>query len=326
MYKVVVTDDRHGFYHVERDILGSINAEVEILPEGSSGEILPFLADADALLANQMTLSADVINILEKCRVISRYGSGYDNVDIDAATGKGIWVARVPDYCYPEVAEHALGLMLSAVRKIPAIHSRIQNGGWNLHTGFGMSRIRGKVLGIVGYGGTGRSFHKVASGLGFSRVLISDHRVTKSDIAFGEGEIVDMETLLSQSDIISLHIPYREENRHLIDEDALRQMKPSAVLINTSRGGIVDNKALVHALRTGVIAGAGIDVYEEEPPNDPGGLSACENAVLSDHCAYYSEESIIELKEKAAKNIVRVLEGNDPLYPVNSVTARNAAL
>ena len=326
MYRVVVTDDRHGFYHVERDILAGVGAEIEILPHGSPQDLLPFLIEADALLANQLTLSAGTIECLERCRVISRYGTGYDNVDIEAATRKGIWVTRVPDYCYPEVAEHALGLLLSSVRKIPSIHSRVREGAWNLHTGLGMSRIRGKVLGIIGYGGTGRSFHRVASGLGFSRVLICDHRVTKSDIAFGEGEIVDLSALLKESDIVSLHIPYREENRHLINAGALKQMKPSAVLINTSRGGIVDTKALAHALKTGVIAGAGVDVFEKEPPGGLVDLTGCDNIVLSDHCAYYSEESIIELKEKAARNIADVLSGKTPRYPVNQVTSSKVAM
>ncbi|MBN2510225.1 MAG: C-terminal binding protein [Spirochaetales bacterium] len=318
-YKVLVTDDRHGFYHVERDILGKIGAELEVLPDGDPEALVDRLASADALLLNQMNLSASVIPRLKRCRIISRYGSGYDNVDVEAATAMGIWVSRVPDYCYPEVAEHALALLLAAVRHVPAIHTRILEGGWNLHSGLGMSRIRGKVLGIIGYGGTGRSFHHAASGLGFSRVLICDHRVTKSDIAFGEAEIVDFDTLIRQADIISLHIPFREENRHLINAAAISAMKTSAVLINTSRGGIVDTSALGHGLKTGQIAAAGIDVFEKEPPEGLHPLVDCENAVLSDHCAYYSEESIIELKEKAAHNVARVLCGEAPVYPVNTV-------
>ncbi|MCK4542536.1 MAG: C-terminal binding protein [Spirochaetales bacterium] len=313
MYKILVTDDRFGSYEVEEEVLRPLGAEVILPGKGFSRD----LKTADGVLLNQFPLTAKHIETMDRCKVISRYGTGYDNVDVAAATSKGIWVARVPDYCYEEVADHALALLLSCARRIPFTDRKVREGAWNIHAGLGASRIRGKVLGIIGYGGTGRMFHRKASVLGFSRILVCDHHAGINDLAVPHGEIAGCDRLLAESDFISLHIPMREENHHLIDESAINLMKHTAILINTSRGGIVETEALVTALKEKRLDSAGLDVYEQTPPD--ASLLALDNVVLTDHCAYYSRESLIELKTKAARNIVAVLSGREPVYPVNNI-------
>ena len=313
---VIVTDDRHGSYDTEREILKRVDAKLTIFNCKSETELIKAVKDADGVLANMSNINLNVINAMKKCRIISRYGTGYDNVDIKAAEQKGIWVSRVPDYCYEEVADHALALLLSCIRRISFTDKKIRQGDWNIHPGQRISRIKGKTLGIIGYGGTGRSFYKKASALGFGRVLICDNRVTTHDIASGEVEIAPIDTLLREADYISLHIPMREDNYHFINKESFMKMKDNVIVVNTSRGGIMDYNALIDALKNGKVDSAGLDVFEEKPPLRSD-LINMDNVVLSDHNAYFSEESIIELKTKAAENIVEVLSGRPPVSPVN---------
>ncbi len=323
MYRVVVTDDRFaGNYAPEQEVLEPLGIELvagyELNAEALAGEC----AEADAILVNQMTVDRDFIGNLKRCRVISRYGTGYEKVDVEAATEAGIWVARVPDYCYDEVAEHALALMLTSSRQVSRIDRQVRDGGWNIHSELTIPRLSGKVLGLLGYGGTGRSLHRKASGLGFSRVLICDHHADTHNVAAGEAEIVDFDTLLSESDVLSIHIPMREENYHLINGEAFGRMKPGAILVNTARGAIVDHEALLDALQAGTISAAGLDVFESEPPLGDARLFNLPQLVLTDHCAYYSEESIIELKRKCALNAAMVLAGKAPSFYVEDLSAR----
>ncbi len=312
---VAVTDDRFGSYEIERGVFAGHGIELVVL-EGER-ERRDTLREADGVLVNQYRLGGEEIEGLARCRIISRYGTGYDNVDVDAATRRGIWVARVPDYCHEEVADHALALLLACVRRLPLTDRGVHGGEWNVHAGLKTRRIAGKTLGIVGYGWTGRALHRKVAGLGLGRVLVSDHRLTQGDLADPAGFVVSFAELLRESDFVSLHIPLRAENRHLIDRASIRLMKPGAILVNTSRGPVVDQEALVEALRERRLDSAGLDVFELEPPIADTTLRSLDNAILTDHCAYYSEESLAELKEKAARNVLEVLLGRAPLYPVN---------
>lgn len=317
MFRVVITDDRFGgVYEPEREVLSS--AGVELIPAYEMGEEdrLAACRQADAILVNQMPMDKTIIQSLERCKVISRYGTGYEKVDAEAAAQRGIWLARVPDYCYDEVAEHTLALLLAASRRIAVIDRSVREGAWNLHAQYPIPRLKGKVLGILGYGGTGRSFHRKAEGLDFSRVIICDHHADTHTVAAGEAEIVSFEELLRCSDILSVHIPMREENYHLIDDRAFSMMKNGAIFINTARGAIVDQEALYRALRSGKLSAAGIDVFEEEPLSANGMLRNCPELVVSDHNAYYSQSSIVDLKRKTAENVLAVLLGG---YPHNFV-------
>ncbi len=314
---VVVTDDRFGSYEIERAVFEGYGIELIVLDGESERERRDALREADAVLVNQLRLDAEEIARLRRCLVISRYGTGYDNVDVEAATRMGIWVARVPDYCHEEVADHALALLLACARSLPSIDRRVRGGEWNIHTGLKTRRIAGKTLGILGYGWTGRALHRKVAGLGLGRVLVNDHHVAFGDLAGSGALAVSFEELLRESDFVSLHVPMRVENRRLVDRSAISLMKPGAILINTSRGPLIDQEALVEALAERHLEGAGLDVFEGEPPIADTTLRSLDNVILTDHCAYYSEESLAELKQKAARNVLEVLLGQAPVYPVN---------
>lgn len=316
-YRVVVTDDRYGSYREEEEVFRNHGIHLDVCNFQSPGEATRGLKGADAVLCNLFPMTEEVISSLEGCRVISRYGVGYDNVAVDAATAKGIWVARVPDYASEDTSDQALALFLGCVRKISFKDRAIRQGRWNLHKEQPNHRITGKTFGIVGYGGVGQALHRKIRGLSLSRILIYDPTEDPAYIADRGGEKVDLETLLAESDYVSLHVPLRPETRHLIGREELKRMKSRAILINTARGGVVDEAALAWALEAGEIAGAGLDVFEQEPINPDNPLLSSERVILSDHAGWYSEESLKELKTKAALNILEVLQGRPPLYSVN---------
>jgi D-3-phosphoglycerate dehydrogenase len=316
--RVVVTDDRFGSYEEEKGVLAEVDAALEVLNLGDEAQTIEALREADAILVNLHPMPGSVIRSLARCRVISRYGVGYDNVDVAAATEKGIWVARVPDYCFEDVSDHALALLLACIRKVAYKDRRVRQGAWNLIHEQRCHRAAGKTLGLVGYGHVARALHRKVSGLGLAAVLAYDPYVEPKAIAASGAEPVPFRRLLRESDFISIHAPLDKETRHMIGARALGQMKRSAILINTSRGGLVDEQAVARALAGGRIAAAGLDVFEAEPlpPDSP--LLRLDNVTLSDHAGWYSEESVVELKTKTARNALAVLQGGRPDYPVNN--------
>lgn len=323
MFTVVVTDDRYGGnYREEEAELARAGARLEVRTLGTEEEALKALRNADAILVNLFPLGARVIEGLERCRVISRYGVGYDNVDVPAATRKGIWVARVPDYSLEEVSDQALALLMACVRKVAYKDRGIRAGRWNLHKDQPCHRMAGSTMGIVGYGAIARCFHRKIAGLGLARVLVYDPYVEPAVLKAAGCVPADLETLVRQSDFLSVHVPLSAETRGLVGEREIGAMKATAILVNTSRGPVVDERALAAALQAGRLAGAGLDVFETEPLPQESPLRKLENVVLSDHAGWYSEESITELKTKAARNIAAVLGGGKPVYPVNSVPAQ----
>ena len=319
VFRVCVTDDRYGSYAEEQSVLSEIGAQLVVLDLKSEEEAITALRDADAVLANLFGMSARVIDGMERCRVISRYGVGYDNVDVEAATRKGIWVARVPDYSIEDVSDHALALLFACARKIVYKDRQIRAGAWNLQKDQPAFRLAGKTLGLVGFGAIARCLCRKVSGLGFSQVLVSDPHVPAETIEAAGAVPTTLDTLVAGSDYISIHVPLLPETRNLIGAAEIAKMKPSATLINTSRGVVVEEMALIAALRAGTIGGAGLDVFEREPLPMDNPLRRFNNVVLSDHTGWYSEESIVEVKTKAAKNVAAVLSGQAPMYPVNTL-------
>ena len=315
--KVMVTDDRYGSYEEENAVLKEIGVSVEVHDQMDEAETIRVLKNANGILVNLHPLPAGVIEKLEKCRVISRYGVGYDNVAVEAATAKGIWVARVPDYCLEDVSDQAMALLLGCVRKVAFKDRRIRAGGWNLHKEQPSYRIAGKTLGLVGYGAIARTLHRKMSGFGLERVLVFDPYLDPKKIAENGAESVALRRVLKEADYVSVHAPLNEETRGLIGSRELALMKKTAILVNTSRGPLLDQRAVADALAEEKIAAAGLDVFESEPlpPDSP--LLKLDNAVLSDHAGWYSEESVAELKTKTAQNVLAVLKGGKPNYPVN---------
>jgi D-3-phosphoglycerate dehydrogenase len=316
-FKVVVTDDRYGNYDEENAVLKEIGVAVEVHDLGDEAETTRVLKDADGILLNLHRLPASVIGELERCRVISRYGVGYDNVSVEAATAKGIWVARVPDYCLEDVSDQAMALLLGCVRKVAYKDRRIREGAWNLHREQPSYRIAGKTLGLLGYGAIARTLHRKLSGFALGRVLVFDPYLDPKKIGENGAEAVNLRTLLKSSDYISIHAPLSDETRGMIGSRELSLMKKGAILVNTSRGPLVQENALAEALAEGRIAAAGLDVFETEPLPQDSPLRSLDNVILSDHAGWYSEESVSELKTKAAENVLAVLKGGRPVYPVN---------
>ena len=270
-FRVMVTDDRFGSYAEEEGVLASIGARLEVKHFATEAEAISTLKDADAILNNLFPMTSSVIENLPRCAVISRYGVGVDNVDIDAATRMGIWVARVPDYCVEEASDQALALLLGCLRKLAYKDRKVREGLWDLHRHFPTHRIAGHTLGLIGFGAVAHCLRRKVSGLGLAQVLVNDPFVPVAAIEKEGCRSVSLSTLLAESDFVSVHVPLTPQTKALIGEKQLALMKPEAILINTSRGPVVDELALVRALLEKRIGGAGLDVFEKEPlPMDSG--------------------------------------------------------
>ncbi len=290
--------------------------DLEIYSRMDRSELLEKVRTADALLLNMVHADRNFIESLEKCRIISRYGIGYDNVDVQAAREKGIHVGIVPDYCAVEVAEHAAAMLLSVARRIPQRHELVRKGHWRDSPGHTLFRIQGSVLGILGYGRTGQALHRQVAGFGFSRVVVHSRGLKPGTVLPCGAEAVCLEELLTLSDYLSVHLPLTDETRYMLDDERLHSMKEGAVLINTARGGILDEKALYSALTSGPLRAAGLDVLDSEPPDPDNPLLSLDNVVISDHEAYYSEQSVVDLKRKTAENVLSVLKTGRPVCGV----------
>jgi D-3-phosphoglycerate dehydrogenase len=315
--KIVISDDRFGNSKEEISVFNDMPIDLVIADCKTEDELINVCRDADAVLLNQAPMTSRVIASLQKCKVISRYGIGYDNVDIKAAEEKNIWVTNVPGYCTEEVAEHALGMLLCCVRRIPFKDRGVREGKWNLNLIQPIRRMSGRTMGIIGFGSTGRAFWEKVQGFGFSRILINDTHVEKKLLPGMFGEAASFEKVISESDFISLHIPLKDSTRHLINQQTISLMKDGVIIINISRGPVIDESALIDALQSGKVSSAGLDVFEREPLSADNPLVSLDNVILSDHSAYYSEEAVSELKTQTAINAREVLEGKIPKTPVN---------
>jgi D-3-phosphoglycerate dehydrogenase / 2-oxoglutarate reductase len=317
---VAVTDFVFPNLDPARAVLAKIDAEVLVAKEPNPEAILDAARDADAVLTTYAKITADIIQKLTRCRVIGRFGVGVDNVDIAAATNAGIVVTRVPDYCVDEVSDHTIALLLALVRKIPASNARTQAGSWEMRAVVPIYRLRGTVLGLLAFGRIPQLVASKAQAFGM-RVVTHDPYVSKQATESAGVEQVEFDELLRISDYISIHAPLLPATHHLFNGDVFRRMKPSAYLINTARGPIVDEAALADALDQGHLAGAALDVMEREPPSGSR-LFGRDNVIVTPHTAYYSEESLIDLQTKAAEEVVRVLSGQAPRNPVNPEALR----
>ena len=324
-YKIVILENRYDDHVIEKNILNNIDCEiVEICSYSDSSFIENECSDADAVLVNLYKMDRDFLDKLSECRVICRYGIGYDNVDAEYAAEKGIKVLNVPEYCTEEVSEHILALFFSCIRNVAVKDRLIREGQWNIKTGVRAGRISGKVFGILGYGKTGQALHRKIAGLGFSRILIYDHNAEKKkdlidthSVDGTDSVFTSMDALLEESDFISLNVPLSEKTHHMINRRSFDKIKKGAILINASRGGVVDTEALIDALKSGHLSGAALDVYESEPLNADSELLKLDNAVLTDHAAWFSAESQADLQRMCAQSAVNFLSGNGEYNSVN---------
>ncbi|MDG5776753.1 C-terminal binding protein [Haloarculaceae archaeon H-GB2-1] len=314
--EVVVTDYVHGDVRTERDKLGAVGATVRSVEAESTADLLDSVEDARVLLTTRVEITADVYAAFPSLEAVIRYGSGYDNVDVDAATDYGVAVVNVPEYCSEEVATHTIGLILACDRRIVQFDREVHRGTWDPEGQSGMTRLSEKTLGIVGFGTIGRLVAERAKSFGVD-LLVHSRSATQSDLDAFDAESVSFEDLLARSDVVTVHTALSDRTRHLFDRAAFETMRDGAILVNTSRGGVVDQDALVDALAADELALAGLDVLAEEPPADDEPLLDRDDVVLTPHAAWYSETATDEVQRLATEEAVRVVRGERPRNVVN---------
>ena len=311
--KVVITDCDHPSVEIEKEILSEIDLEFLLAHCNTEDEVIKAAQDADGIINQYAPITRRVIDSLKRCKVIARYGVGVDNIDVEAATEHHIIVANVPDYCVDEVSTHAMALILACARGITLLDRKRREKKWDFTLAKPLFRTQGKTLGLFGLGRIARKVVQKASGFGL-KVIAYDPYVSKVDI---EVKLVELSQLLTDSDFVSIHAPLTAETKHSFGENELKLMKKTAYLVNTSRGPVINEKALYIALKEKWIAGAALDVMEKEPPNWKSPLLKLDNLMITPHISFYSEESYIELKTKVAEAVLSVLKGELPRAIVN---------
>jgi D-3-phosphoglycerate dehydrogenase len=306
-YKVVVTDYNYPNLEEEEEVFKGTNIEI-FDANGkcrTEDDVLALTRDADAIITQFVPITRNIIKELMKCKIIVRYAIGVDNIDVAAATEYRIMVANVPEYCTEEVSLHALALMLDLLRKVTLMDREAKSGKWSYKGAIPIFRISKHIVGLIAFGKIARSFAAKALNLGF-RVLVYDPYFMDRDL-YPSYEFVSLEELLQKSDVISVHAPLTDETRHLLSEKAFALMKQGTFIINTSRGSIIDEEALVKAVKSGGIAGAALDVLSDEKNIIGNPLLNMENVILTPHMAWYSVDSIKELQRKAAEQVRQAL-------------------
>ncbi len=311
--KIVITDCDHPSVEFEKEIFKQIDSELVIENCKTEEDVIAVASDADGILNQYAPITEKVIASLQNCKIISRYGVGVDNVDVEAATKHNIIVANVPDYCVDEVSTHALSLILACARGLTILDRKIREQKWDFTVVKPLFRTEGQTVGLFGLGRIARMVAQKALGFGF-KVIAYDPYVSEVDM---DVQLVSLDHLLANSDFLSIHAPLTEETRHSFGEKPLKSMKKTAFLINTSRGPLVDEKALFVALKEKWITGAALDVMEKEPPDWQNPLFTLENIIITPHISYYSEASYQELKTKTAQAVLSVLQGKKPRAVVN---------
>ncbi|NLC56138.1 MAG: C-terminal binding protein [Armatimonadetes bacterium] len=288
-----------------------------------AARVIEATRDADIVVVNMVKITPEVVAGWEKPRLVIRHGVGYDNVDVPALTQAGIPLCYIPDYCTEEVAEHAIALLFAGARRLAESRKVLEEssarGQWDFTAVIPVFRIAGKKIGIIGCGRIGSRVYEKLRSFGCDFLIcdpyLSEERQRELGIT-----VVDQETVFRNADLITIHTPLTEETRHLVNAKTLALMKPTAYLVNTSRGPMVDHQALAEALRNGTIAGAAIDVFDREPPEPDYPLFGLPNALLTPHLAWYSEDAAWRIREIIIEEVDRFVAGLPPRYCVNPQT------
>ena len=295
--------------------LKHIDPEIRMAKSPSAGDILDVAREADGVFVTYAKLPGELLRQFERCKVIGRFGLGVDNIDVKTASDLGIVVTYVPDYCLHEVSDHAMALLLALARKIPFSNALVQGGRWEMPAVVPMRRLEGRTLGLVGFGNIPRRVAPKAMAFGLKVVAYDPY--APADAARAAGiQLVEFEQLLAISDYVSLHAPLTPQTRGLFNADVLSKMKAGAYLINTARGPLIDEPALIAALDSGQLGGAALDVVATEPLSKDSRLLGRANVILTPHTAFYSVEALEELQTKCASDVARVLSGERPVYPI----------
>lgn len=314
-FKVLLTDYEFAHLDYEEQVFKESGLDIEFIKAQCKTEedVIEQAKEADALLNQYAPISKRVIDSLEQTKIISRYGVGVNTIDLDAAQAKNITVANVPDYGMEEVSNHALALLLSWARKVTLLNNEVKQGNWDFKACVPIHRFDKQTVGVLGFGRIPRRFIEKVKPLGFQTAAY-DPFVSAEDMAAVGVRKLELDEIIRESDYLSVHVPLIKETHHLLNAERFSQMKKNAVIINTARGPIIDEAALAEALAQGKIAGAALDVVEEEPISKTSPLLQMDNVIITPHSAWYSEEAMVELRQKAAKNIVQVLKGEKTPY------------
>lgn len=315
--KVLITDYVWPSVEPEKAVLAAGGAEIIVAPSGDEDTLVELARDVDGILTCFAKVTERVVRAADKCVVIGRYGVGVDNIDVDTATELGIAVTYVPDYCIPEVSDHVMAMLLAWNRRIVFFDRATKTKGWGAE-GLGMRimRLEGKKLGIVGFGRIGRAVADRARAFGL-QVLVADPFVT-AEAAQNAGAVkMELLELLAESEFVTLHSPLIPQTQGMIGTNEFAQMRSDAFLINAARGGLIDEDALHTALTSGQIAGAGLDVLVDLDPPIDNRISQLENVIITPHTAFFSQEAVLELEERAAGEVVSVFQGKMPDNLVN---------
>jgi D-3-phosphoglycerate dehydrogenase len=297
--------------------LKRVDPELRMAKSAAADDILAVARDADAILVTYAKLPGDLLRQLKRCKVIGRFGLGVDNIDVPAARECAITVTYVPDYCMREVSDHAMALLLALARKVVFSNDLVQSGRWEMPAVVPIRRLEGQVLGLVGFGNIPRLVAPKAQALGL-RVIVHDPYVAPDVLAAARVEAVSFDDLLARADFVSVHAPLSPATRGLFNASAFAKMKRGGCLINTARGPLVDEAALIAALDAGQVGAAALDVVATEPLAKDSPLIGRANVILTPHTAFYSIEALEELQTKCASDVARVLSGEEPVYPVRS--------
>ena len=295
--------------------LKRLDPEIRMAKSSNASDILDVAREADGVFVTYAKLPGELLRQFERCKVIGRFGLGVDNIDVKTASELGIIVTYVPDYCLHEVSDHAIALLLALARKIPFSNALVQAGRWEMPAVVPMRRLEGRTLGLVGFGNIPRRIAPKAMAFGLKVVAYDPYAPAEAARAAGI-QLVELEQLLAISDFVSLHAPLTPETRGLFNADVFSKMKNGAYLINTARGPLIDEPALIAALDSGHLGGAALDVVAIEPLNKDSRLLGRPNVILTPHTAFYSVEALEELQTKCASDVASVLSGERPVYPI----------
>ncbi len=323
--QIVITDYNYENLKQEKKIFSNFNAELLDFQCRTEENVIAAAKEADAVMVQFAPITRRVLESLKNCKVVVRYAVGFDNIDLDAATELGIRVINVPDYCTEEVSEHTVMLLLAIARKLCTLNRTVKADDWDYKAMKPVQRLKGKTVGLIGFGRIGRMVAKKLSGFQF-RIVVYDPYVDQG-IADDYGiEFVDFETVVAESDFISLHVPLNAETKYMLNANVFSKMGKCPFVINTGRGGLIQEEALIEALDQEKVQGAALDVMETEPIRLSHPLQSYENVILTPHAAWYSEEALVAIQLFAAKEVERVLQGREPKNLVNQEVAGNVAL
>lgn len=308
--KIVITDCDHDSIVPEKEVAEQYGVDLVLAQATTQDEVIAAAADADGIVVQYARIDAEVLDALPRLKSIGRYGVGVDTIDVDAATARGVAVSNVPDYGTEAVSDHAIGLALAVGRGIVRLDRGLRTGSADFVPIKPLHQVRGRVFGIIGLGLIGTATARKARGMGFE-VVAADPRHELGSVVDGV-TVVTLEELLVAADVVSMHTPLTPDTHHLLSTEQMAKMKPNAILVNTSRGGVIDTEALVEALGKKRIYGAALDVHETEPIPADHPLTTFDTVVLTPHIAWYTEESYFELKRRTVENVAQLISGERP--------------